>query len=70
MKPDSERIDLLNRGEIETKNLMDGLAIDFHTLTAHVFPGSKMAVFPEKTGFIKRMQLTTPIPFAVLLVTF
>jgi len=59
MKPDSERIALLNRGEIETKNLMDGLAIDFHTLTAHVFPGSKMAVFPEKTGFIKRMQLTS-----------
>lgn len=58
MKPNQERIALLNQGIIETKNLMDGLAIDFHLLSKATFPNITMQAFPPKTGMVKRMQLS------------
>lgn len=61
LKPplDPQRIDALNRGEVEAKNLMESLAIDFHRLIGHLFPKIKLPPFEKKLGITKKMQLTS-----------
>lgn len=51
-----ERIDVLNRGESETQFLVEGLAICFETLMQHIFPTEEVPHFPQKMGYIKRME--------------
>lgn len=57
MKLTPERLETLNKGAIETANLMEGLAIDFTVLLHHTIPDFKMPDLPEKCGITKKMQL-------------
>lgn len=54
-KPSPERIALLSRGEIETQNLMDGLAIDFNMLLQTVFATDTLKI-DNTLGITKRMS--------------
>lgn len=56
MKITAERLYLLNHGLVESKNLMETLAIDFNILMPLVIPGFKMPVLLEKTGITKRIH--------------
>lgn len=58
MKPSIEQINLLNSGQMESRNLMDALAVDFNLLCLNSFENFSPVDFPQKTGFIKRMQIT------------
>ncbi len=53
-KPSHERAQQLSLGLIETKNLMDGLAIDFNVLLSTVFPKHKLLI-DNTLGITKRM---------------
>ena len=53
-KPNAERIALLSRGEIETQNLMDGLAVDFNILLKTVFSTQTLQI-DNTLGITKRM---------------
>jgi len=56
--PTHERLALLNQGNIETKNLMEALSIDFSILISTAFPDLKLPDFPEKTGIVQKMKHT------------
>lgn len=51
-----ERLLLLNQGVTETKNLMEGLAIDIPSLLALALPDTPLLVYQPGEGIIKRMQ--------------
>ena len=53
-KPAPERIALLSQGAIETKNLMDGLAVDFNVLLRAVFPQHTLQI-DNTLGITRRM---------------
>jgi 3-methyladenine DNA glycosylase AlkC len=57
MKISVDRLNELNLGLVEAKNLMESLAIDFHILMPNVLPDFKIPDFPEKLGITKRMRL-------------
>ncbi len=54
-KPSLERAQQLSLGQIETKNLMDGLAIDFNVLLGTVFPKHTLSI-DNTLGITKRMH--------------
>jgi len=56
-KPSVERIQLLNQGHAQTKNLMEALSIDFHLLIQKALPDIVIPEFVSKTGITKKMQL-------------
>lgn len=58
MKVSEERIKDLNKGLAETKNLMEGLAIDIVLLVSTTFPTTEIPPFPPKTGITQKMLLT------------
>jgi 3-methyladenine DNA glycosylase AlkC len=58
MKPTIERINLLNQGSIETKNLMEALAIDFNILLSNVVQDFKLPIYEKKIGITKLMYET------------
>lgn len=55
MKPTAARITELSQGKSETKNLMEGLAIDFATLLTSTLPDFKLPEFPP--NITKKMQV-------------
>lgn len=57
MKPTQERIKELNEGQVEAKNLMELLAIDFNILLGNTIPDFKMPVLLEKSGITQKMRL-------------
>lgn len=57
MKPSLARIEELNLGHVETKNLMESLAIDFNILLGNTIPDFKMPTLPEKCGITQKMRL-------------
>lgn len=57
MKPSLERIDELNCGQVEAKNLMESLAINFNVLLANTIPDFTMPILPEKCGITQKMRL-------------
>lgn len=57
MKPSIEQIKLLNSGQMESRHLMDALAVDFNQLCLNNFLDFTPVEFPEKTGFVKRIQM-------------
>ncbi|AZL15058.1 DNA alkylation repair protein [Rickettsiales endosymbiont of Stachyamoeba lipophora] len=57
MKIDSERLNLLNIGSIESKNLMEGLSVDLNILLSNNLPDHQTIIFPEKMGITKKMRL-------------
>lgn len=52
-----DRVDQLSRGLGETKFLVEGLAMCFETLMLKLFPNEECPEFPQKMGYIKRMEL-------------
>lgn len=57
MKPTPARIEELNTGKVEARNLMESLAIDFTILLGNTIPDFKMPTLPEKCGITKKMRL-------------
>lgn len=56
MKPSLGRINELNFGQSEAKNLMEALAIDFTILLGHTISDFKMPTLPEKCGITQKMR--------------
>lgn len=52
-----QRLDELHLGQSETTHLMEVLALHFPTLMENILPGAFVPNFPEKMGFLKRMEL-------------
>ncbi len=57
-KPTVERIQTLNQGMVETRNLMETLAIDFHILLKNTIPNLELLPFEQGIGILKKMQIT------------
>lgn len=57
MRPSLEKIQLLNQGKVEARNLMEALSVDFTVLLFHVLPEFKTPEIPSKLGITKKMQL-------------
>ena len=51
-----ESLQLLNSGQIEARNLVETLVIDFNILLSHVFPNTKLPQINNSDGVVKRMQ--------------
>lgn len=62
MKLKCTRIDQLNQGQAETKNLMEALAVDFSLLISHVLPDFIVPKIP--VGITKKMQVMAEAIYA------
>src|ERR1700761_4772161 len=51
-----ERVQLLNIGQTEARNLVESLVIDFNSLLSHALPKAKLPLINNSDGILKRMQ--------------
>jgi 3-methyladenine DNA glycosylase AlkC len=56
-----ERVLLLNSGQTEVRNLMEGLVMDFNSLLSNVFPKTKLPSINNSDGIVKRMQTAAKV---------
>lgn len=61
MKPTLERINELNQGTMEAKNLMETLSIDFPTLLKNTYPDLNIPSFPAKMKIVGKMKLAASV---------